>query len=60
LKGIAAEISRTERETEMLLENWIRKDILVRIDNMHIATALRQKDELIENYFKQERRIMTR
>jgi hypothetical protein len=58
LETIAVESGLTLQRVKELAERWIKMKILVKIDSYYIATALRRRDELINNYLRERKGIM--
>lgn len=58
LKALALELDMTLERAKELVESWIKSQILVKVDHYYIATALRHRDELINNYLREKEGAM--
>ena len=52
LRALAGEAEMTVERVKELVERWIQMEILVKVDHHFVATALRHRDELVNNYLR--------
>jgi radical SAM superfamily enzyme YgiQ (UPF0313 family) len=52
-RALAREAKMTVERVKKLVERWIQMEILVEVDHHYIATALRPREELTDNYLRE-------
>lgn len=52
LRALAGEAGMTLERVRELVKRWIQMEILVKVDHHYIATALRPRDELVDNHLR--------